>query len=309
MTPAQQMMGVIRRADGGPVETTTTSPNATAVVSPQGGLPTLEELMSPNYQLPGTMPQTTRAPGGYEFTTDAYGGMDQKTYDWMAPYVQAGSIIQPVRGAPAQVTIPTTYIPGIDFPATGTAGAGGGSSVTSPSGGVNALPGGVGMQQPTQPTAQIDPRITGLYQSLLGRQPDTEGAMYWTNLLNQGVPLAEIQQGILRSEEGQVAALYQQILGRQPEAEGAQYWRDKLASGASAADVAMGIAESPEAAQRSASGSPSYASSGIDAIYQQVLGRSANDPGAAHWEGLLAAGVPLSDIEQGIRDVASAGGR
>lgn len=302
-TPAQKMLNVIRRADGGPVvqtQQTTASPMA-SVVPPQGGLPTLEELMDPNYQAPGTMAVGQRSGPGYEWTTDAFGGMDQRVFDWMAPYVQAGSIVQPVRGAPAQVTVPTTYIPGIDFPATGTAGAGS-QTVTPPSGGLNIGQGGImGIQQPQQLTpeqlrqqqlAQVDPRVTALYQNLLGRDPDVDGGMYWSNLLAQGVPLEEIRQGILGTREGTVAGMYEQYLGRAPEAQGTAYWQNLLAQGVDPGAVAAGIRASQEAQAR--------ASASIADVYQSALGRAPEAAGQQYWQDQFTAGASLADIQQGI---------
>lgn len=311
MSQASKMMNVIRRAEGGsvdtPTQTTTASPTAAAatspVTAPQGGLPTLEELMDPNYRMPGSIP-TAQPSSVYEWSAPAFGGMDQRVYDWMAPYVQAGAIIQPVRGAPAQVTVPTTYIPGIDFPATGSAGAGagGGSNiVTPPSGGIQIGPGGImqpGQVPPTQPLQpqpqqQVDPSIAAIYRNLLGRDPDLEGGMYWTNLLNSGVSLQDIQQGILATGEGQIAGMYQASLGRTPEAEGLAYWQSKLAAGASPAEVAAGIRASQEAQAR--------AQTSIGDIYGNVLGRTPDQPGQQYWQEQFTQGASLADIEQGIR--------
>lgn len=52
--------------------------------------------------------------------------------------------------------------------------------------------------------------ITALYQNILGRAPDAEGAQYWQNQLNSGMPLSEIQQAFLNSQEYKSKAPTQQ---------------------------------------------------------------------------------------------------
>jgi hypothetical protein len=45
--------------------------------------------------------------------------------------------------------------------------------------------------------------ITALYLTILGREPDAGGLEYWTNQLNSGVPLDQIEQAISSSQEAQ----------------------------------------------------------------------------------------------------------
>lgn len=79
--------------------------------------------------------------------------------------------------------------------------------------------------------------IADIYQSQLGRTPDTEGAAYWQNQLDSGVlSLAQIEQAINSSLEGQnydtqaVTSGYRDSFARNPEQDGYQYWVSAMQS-------------------------------------------------------------------------------
>lgn len=91
--------------------------------------------------------------------------------------------------------------------------------------------------------------INALYQNILGRAPDAEGAKYWQSQLDSGVPLNQIQQSFLNSQEYKarpITALYQNILGRAPDAEGAQYWQNQLNSGMPLSEIQQAFLNSQE---------------------------------------------------------------
>jgi hypothetical protein len=50
-------------------------------------------------------------------------------------------------------------------------------------------------------------RVTSLYQTLLGRQPDPAGSAGWVASLTGGIPFQDIQQGFLTSTEYEKRAL------------------------------------------------------------------------------------------------------
>jgi chemotaxis protein histidine kinase CheA len=81
------------------------------------GIPTLEQLAQPNFQMqPASIseaPFTQTNPLVPMASTigPAFGGMDQRVYDWTAPKVSGGQMQQPDRGAPAQTMGTSTYTP------------------------------------------------------------------------------------------------------------------------------------------------------------------------------------------------------
>ncbi|MBU4611990.1 DUF4214 domain-containing protein [Achromobacter sp. GG226] len=99
-----------------------------------------------------------------------------------------------------------------------------------------------------------------LYQALLGRTADREGAEYWVGDVNKdGGSTHQVAASFLASQEFQdrgelsdeayVQMLYQHALGREAEADGLAYWVDDLENGGyNRAEVAIAIVASAEAA-------------------------------------------------------------
>ncbi len=100
-----------------------------------------------------------------------------------------------------------------------------------------------------------------LYQALLGRTADREGAEYWVNDVNKdGGSTHEVAGSFLASDEfiarGEmsnetfVSMLYEHALGREADAGGLAYWVNDIDSGAyNRAEVAIAIVGSTEAAE------------------------------------------------------------
>jgi hypothetical protein len=92
--------------------------------------------------------------------------------------------------------------------------------------------------------------ITGLYQVLLGRAPDTAGLAYWVGVVNGGDTVAQVAYSIIRAPEGQtvtVTDIYTKYLNRQPDSAGLAYWTSQLAlPGASETDIISGIMSAAE---------------------------------------------------------------
>lgn len=112
-------------------------------------------------------------------------------------------------------------------------------------------------------TAGINPLITQLYQTQLGRAPDPEGAAYWQSRLNAGATPEQLRTEFARSLEGQniltqaITSAYRQELGRNPEQEGYQYWQSSALNEALTPDQirqAVAAAAAAEQAQRNITG-------------------------------------------------------
>lgn len=97
-----------------------------------------------------------------------------------------------------------------------------------------------------------------LYENLLDRQAEYEGAQYWANLVEQGIDMGSIANAFLLSAEFNalnpqtlsnaefVELMYDNMLGRASEEEGLAWWTNLLDAGQVRADVAVWIAESEE---------------------------------------------------------------
>ncbi|SEN49346.1 protein of unknown function [Duganella sp. CF517] len=94
--------------------------------------------------------------------------------------------------------------------------------------------------------------ITGLYQSVLGRQADHLGAEFWATFYDSGASMGWIALAIIQSAESQarhpmvfngdsghdIELLYQGIFRRHSDAPGLAFWIDKMAGGMSLERVA-----------------------------------------------------------------------
>ena len=79
--------------------------------------------------------------------------------------------------------------------------------------------------------------VDRLYENVLNRKADTEGALYWSFLLKNGKTASEIAKEFFRSEEflnsgvsdrEYVKRLYRVFLDREPDNEGLEYWTKML---------------------------------------------------------------------------------
>jgi FG-GAP-like repeat/Domain of unknown function (DUF4214) len=104
-------------------------------------------------------------------------------------------------------------------------------------------------------------RLTGIYQTYLGRAIDPSGLSYWISQLNNGQSYSFIEANLTASPEGftlgggtntlWVSYLYRTALGRAPAAGEAGYWVGTLnAKTNSLYSVAIAILRSPEATNR-----------------------------------------------------------
>jgi hypothetical protein len=98
-----------------------------------------------------------------------------------------------------------------------------------------------------------------LYQAAFARTPDQPGVRYWTWELDDGMPLEDVAEGFLSSEEfartygsdlsdrAFVEEIYENVLQRAPDDSGYDYWLGRLDEpGTTRADVLIGFSESPE---------------------------------------------------------------
>lgn len=80
-----------------------------------------------------------------------------------------------------------------------------------------------------------------------------------------------------------VAELYRTVLGRSPDAGGRGYWVARIADGVRLEDVAAGFYASDEYFRRTGNTNTGF----VTGLYQDILGRSPDGPGRAHWVRLL----------------------
>ncbi len=140
--------------------------------------------------------------------------------------------------------------------------------------------------------------VTQQYRDLLGREPDAAGVAFWVTQLEGGMsPGGMISQFVDSPEFGEVRApvarLYRAALGRLPDESGWAFWASRLAAGESLESLAAAFIATPEGTDRLGAEDPGEL---VEALYEQVLGRSPDTAGRAFWVGQLAGGRSRASV-------------
>lgn len=139
-----------------------------------------------------------------------------------------------------------------------------------------------------------------LYQALLGRDVDANGAANFTAQVQNGTSVTEIAQSFLTSDEhfsnlraDFLTDVYSSLLGREVDATGAATWQAQFEAGATRGEVIGAIAASDEAASLSDEDF-------VSALYTAALGRDAEEAGLNNWVSLLASGTSRTEVADTI---------
>ncbi len=139
-----------------------------------------------------------------------------------------------------------------------------------------------GANNPDVSTAEV----AGLYNIILGRAPDPSGLAFYTDYLKGGGTIQAVASALLNSTEyetGLVASYYYIYLGRAGSSAEIAGWVNAMQGGLSAEEVTTGFMTSSEFNARF----PDNASF-IQALYGDVLGRTATSDEVAAWSADLA---------------------
>jgi hypothetical protein len=161
-------------------------------------------------------------------------------------------------------------------------------------------------------TKEAATHVNDLYLSLLGRDTTGDaGANDWAGAVANGsASLSDVAAAIAVSAEAQtvdasngtfIHDLYTNVLGRDGATNSADesQWVSALFNGASRADVAASITSSTEATAHTDS-------QFLDTLYQNALGRTADDAGKSDWATALANGATHADVAIAIVGSAEA---
>jgi len=148
-----------------------------------------------------------------------------------------------------------------------------------------------------------------LYRTILDREPDPAGRIYWLNRMNGGLPRVDVFAGFVDSIEFGtladaagiyrgtfapspisrmqpfIARLYRLALEREPDAGGMAYWTNRLVQGRTGGQVAYGFIFSAEMNNRNLSNGDF-----VDILYRTFLDREPDAGGRAYWIARLQAG-------------------
>jgi uncharacterized secreted protein with C-terminal beta-propeller domain len=141
--------------------------------------------------------------------------------------------------------------------------------------------------------------LNQIYEDVLNRPIDPGSQFYWGSLLHQGVSRAAITQQIEGSTEGLtnvIGGLYQHLLGRGTDTGGQQFWLGYLAAGHSANDLRAQLLGSQEYLTSHGGTTTGF----LQAVYQEVLQRTADAGGLSFWSSQLRAGMSRAALAQAL---------
>jgi ElaB/YqjD/DUF883 family membrane-anchored ribosome-binding protein len=73
--------------------------------------------------------------------------------------------------------------------------------------------------------------IDDIYKAVLGRNADAGGKAFWQEKIASGVPLTEVRDHLMNSNEYKLRGLYQSVLGRSADQAGLEQWLGAMDSG------------------------------------------------------------------------------
>jgi len=151
--------------------------------------------------------------------------------------------------------------------------------------------------EPSTPAALTTNQVfvSALYNTALGRDADSAGLTYWTNLLNKGTSRQQVTLGIQQSTEYRsrlIDSVYETYLGRDADASGRQWWLSQFANGATERQFTASLLASDEYFKNAGGSDFKF----VQDLYQDVLGRSLDGAAATWWTGQLANGAKRKDV-------------
>jgi hypothetical protein len=146
--------------------------------------------------------------------------------------------------------------------------------------------------------------VAKLYEDILKRFVDGGGLMFWSSLLDRGVPRSTVVNDLVGSDEYLtnfvINPAYEKYLGRAADLGGTQFWLGKLRGGLTDEELAASLASSQEFFFTAGGGTNLGF---VDALYRVVLGRAPDSAGETFWLNQLAGGA--SDFSVALGFVAS----
>lgn len=140
--------------------------------------------------------------------------------------------------------------------------------------------------------------VERLYQSVLGRVAADADIMYWVNNFPQGArnQLATIFLNSNEYRTDQLNSVYQQMLGRPIDGGGLAFWLQQMQAGLPIESVITTIAGSSEYIFDHGNSTQGL----VQALYQNLLGRSASPSDVAYWTSVLNSGVSSASVAAAI---------
>jgi len=173
------------------------------------------------------------------------------------------------------------------------------SVVTDSEGNVQATP--TAAQATTALPADLNSLyVAAVYNDVLGRAPDAGGLAFWSQQIDKGGPIGSVAQAIAHSSEYYTTFVidpdYLKLLGRAADSAGIQFWVQKMDGGLTDQELEAGFVASDEFFNKAGGTNSDW----VDAVYQLLLGRAADQNGQSFWDARLAAGVTRGQVASQI---------
>ncbi|HWB13125.1 MAG TPA: DUF4214 domain-containing protein [Pirellulales bacterium] len=143
--------------------------------------------------------------------------------------------------------------------------------------------------------------VAKLYEDILKRFVDGGGLLFWSSLLDRGVPRSAVVSSLVNSDEYLtnfvINPAYEEYLGRPADVGGTQFWLSQIHAGLTDEGLAASLAGSPEF-YLTAGGGTNLGF--VDALYRVVLGRAPDSAGETFWVNRLAAGATTFSVALGF---------
>lgn len=137
----------------------------------------------------------------------------------------------------------------------------------------------------------IQTYVQKLYQNVLQRDADTEGASYWASLARGNLSSVDMATHFIGSAEAQkvvaLLRLYDVFFDRAADSAGLKYWAGLMRDGMSVRDIAVNFAQSSEFNVRYGHASTADY---VEALYANLFERSSDPAGKAYWVEMIDSG-------------------
>jgi hypothetical protein len=143
----------------------------------------------------------------------------------------------------------------------------------------------------TTPVSPAESFVGRAYADLMGRPADPGGKAFWVQQINQGLPHASVAGALTQTDnyrQALVERAYLQTLGRNADPGGKQFWTGFLAKGGRVDQMIGSFVGTSDYASQFGGNYDAL----VQAMYKNLLGRTAEPAGVAFWSGRLAAGDP-----------------
>ncbi len=141
--------------------------------------------------------------------------------------------------------------------------------------------------------------VAEVYTDVLGRLVEPGGLQFWSSQIDRGQSRDVVAANLIHTPEYFgliIQPVYQKYLGRAADPDGLSFWTNQMLNGLTDEQLESKFIGSPEYYGRAGGTDLAW----VDALYRDLLGRTADSGGESFWEGRLLAGESRADVALGF---------